>query len=130
MKMFFSVIAMIAVTCLLTSCSSTGQSSSRMAANFINKQNVVTTTKEPYPAKSPEVVAFYTSQRKPQRPYRIIGMATVSKYNLFGIQRQEATLQSMLQKLAASVGGDAVINLTHDDQSIQANIIAFEKILV
>jgi hypothetical protein len=130
MKMFSSIIVTMTVAYLLESCSSTGPSSSQLAANFINKQKIITTTKETYPAKNPQWVTFYTSQNKPQRPYRIIGTATISKYNLFGIQRQEATLQTMMQKLAASIGGDAVINIMHDTQSIQANVIAFEKILV
>jgi len=99
MRMPYKYIATIAVAFLLTSCSTTGQPPTQVASNFIYKQNVVNTSKQQYPRKNPKSVALY-SKKEPHTAYRVIGVATVSKYNLLGMQRQELTMENMMKKLA------------------------------
>jgi hypothetical protein len=130
MRPSYSFLTTLALAFLLESCSTPGQSTPQVASNFIHRQHVVTTTKETYPPKNPQIVALYINDKGPHAPYRVIGVATISKRNLFGIERQDATLHEMMKKLAASVGGDGLINVSSNNESMQANIIAFQKIMI
>jgi len=132
MKKTYSFATVIALALILGGCSCTGPgpTSTQMATNFIKRQHVLATTKEKYPAKNPHAVALYTSEQKPLMPYRIIGVATVSKYNLLGMHRQEDTVHEMMRNLAASIGGDGIINVSNHGDSMQASVIAFQRILI
>lgn len=77
--------------------------------------------------KDPISVTFYTHGQKPTDKYTIIGKGTISKFNVGGIKRQTATLHDAMRNLAASMGGDAIINIEHDDKSITATVIAYQK---
>ena len=125
-SLLFAVIAAF----LLGGCSTNGQSTTQIASNFINRQSVTNTTKEAYLAKNPQHIAMYVNDQKPLTPYRIIGVAKVYKYNLIGIQREEATMQNMIKKLAASIGGDGVINVNVGHETMEAKVIQFQKILL
>jgi hypothetical protein len=61
------------------------------------------------------------------RPYKVVGKATVSKYNVAGFKRQEATIRDIMREFAASMGGDALINIQTDDKTISATIIAYQE---
>lgn len=74
--------------------------------------------------KNPINVAVYT-HKNPDKPYVIIGKEIISKYNLGGIKRQEASLHDTMRNLAASIGGDAVINVEHHNDKIIATVIAY-----
>lgn len=130
MRMSYPFLAAITIAFLLGGCSTTGQSTTQVASNFINRQHVVTTTKETYPAKNPQTIALYSSDKTPHAPYKVIGVATVSKYNLLGMPRKDDTVHDMMKSLAASVGGDGLINVSSGDENVQANIIAFQKIMI
>lgn len=132
MKISSLMITTVVAAFLLTSCASyTGHpSATQLAGNVLHREAVIATSKEKYPPKNPQHIAFYSQEQKPSRPYRIIGIATVSKTNFIGITRREDAIDTIMQKLAASIGGDAVIDMRIDDHNVQANIIAFEKILV
>lgn len=123
-------IATFLITGCSTCCSTGGKSPKQLASNFINRQDIVKTTQEIYPEKNPKTVALYTSDQSPHAAYRVIGIATVSKYNLFGVHRDESILHSMMQNLAASIGGDGLININANERNIQASVIAFQKILI
>lgn len=125
----FSVV-IIVIAALLGGCATKGQSAQQLAANFIHRQNVTPTTQESFPAKNPERIALYKSQQKPLTPYRIIGIASVSKRNLIGMEREEPTMHEMMRRLAASIGGDGLIDIRNENDSLQANIIQFQKILI
>lgn len=120
----------IAIMFALSSCTATRQSTTQVAANFLNRQSVVATTNEIYPAKNPEKIAVYTPRKTPHAAYRVIGIAKISKYNMLGMQRQEQTMQDMMKNLAASIGGDGIMNVSHDPKFMHAKIIAFQKILI
>jgi len=96
----------------------------------LKKEKVITTTQTKYPAKSPQHIAFYLEKNSPERPYRIIGVGIVSKYNFIGMQRPEPAMHTIMRNLAASIGGDAIMNINKGNQAMEANIIAYEKVLI
>jgi hypothetical protein len=108
-----SLLATALLVLLISSCSS-----------------VRTTSPDVYPAKNPQAVSVYTKDQSPHTAYRVIGIANVSKYNFLGLPRQAATMQALLKQQAASIGGDGVINVSENDARMQANVIAFQKILI
>lgn len=130
MRPSLSMLGMTMVATVLTGCATSGQSPTQVASNFINRQQVVTTTSESYPVKNAQKVSLYNKDQNPHTAYRIIGVAKVSKFNLLGMERQEATMRDMMKTLAASVGGDGLIDIHQSHDAMQANIIAFQKILI
>ncbi|HLB43006.1 MAG TPA: hypothetical protein VJN02_09215 [Gammaproteobacteria bacterium] len=130
MKRIYRMVASAGMITLLISCSTTGKSPTQVASNFINGQSVVHTTKETYPARNPQQVALYIGDKTPHTAYRVIGIAKISRYNLLGLKRQNAALENMMKKLAASIGGDGIIDIYTNNDSMQANIIQFQKILI
>jgi len=77
--------------------------------------------------KNPMSVALYTQGTKPKTPYKILGSEKVSKYNIVGIKRQEAHVREAMRTLAANLGGDAVIDIQHNDKNIIGTVIAFDS---
>lgn len=134
MRMSYPIMATIAATLLLGSCSTTGQSTGpstiQTASNFINRQHIVTVTPIAYPPKNPKQVALFTPDKAPHAAYRVIGVATVSKYNALGMKRHDETMSDMMKSLAASIGGDGLINVNSNDEAMEAKVIAFQKILL
>lgn len=116
------------IVSMLTACTTHNQPTPRLAANFINRESVQATTKEKFPAKNPQTVAIY--KEKPLTPYRIIGVAKVAKYNFIGLPRKEETLQDMMKHLAASIGGDGLINVNANHDGLEAKVIQFQRILL
>jgi len=101
----------------------------QVASNFLQRQHVTKMTDEAFPIKSTQTISLYTNN-SPLLAYKIIGKARVSKFNLFGKKRQEDTLHEMIKKLAASIGGDGLINIQNNEKELQANVIAYQKILI
>lgn len=92
-------------------------------------QEKVTALAEPiknYDLKDPVTVSFY-SKGHPRSPYQIIGKETVSKFNHVGIKRQEAIIRDTMRQLAASIGGDAVIDVRHDKTFVTGTVIRLGK---
>jgi hypothetical protein len=122
-------IIIFTIAVLLTGCMAQGRTPTQVATSLINRESITTTTHDIYPVKNPQTVALYTNE-KPHAAYRVIGIAKVSKYNMFGIERQNNTLHSMMKNLAASIGGDGLIELNHTNDNVQAKVIAYQKILI
>jgi hypothetical protein len=79
--------------------------------------------------KDPVSVSFLNRQI-PDRPFRVLGEAKVEKYYAVGIKRQEATIRDLMREQAASLDGDAIINIKNDEKTITATVIAYKKMLV
>ncbi|HVY53316.1 MAG TPA: hypothetical protein VHA13_02235 [Gammaproteobacteria bacterium] len=75
----------------------------------------------------PQRILFYNVNSAIKRPYRVIGKSTVSERNIIGFKRNTETVHDIMRKIAASMGGDAIINIQKDDQNIHGTIILFEK---
>lgn len=129
MRPLYAIILSVPVV-LLIGCASTNRCTTQLASNYFNQQNIVATTKEYYPPKNPKHIALYSEAYMPLAPYRIIGIATVSKYNLIGTLREQETLDVMMKNLAASIGGDALIKIANTDNNVKAHVIQFQRILI
>jgi hypothetical protein len=113
------VFALLLATSTLSACT-----------HSLNHEQVVTTTNQVYPAKNPQHVALYNEADSPNNPYRIIGVARISKFNLLGMKRPDTTVQALMKNMAASIGGDGLMNVTHTDDMVEGNVIAFQRIMI
>ncbi len=77
--------------------------------------------------KNPMEVSFYSNGKMPNNPYTVLGQATVSKYNLVGIKRQDATIHDAMRTMAASMGGDAIIDVKKDYHSVSGTVIMYHQ---
>jgi hypothetical protein len=82
------------------------------------------------PHKKDPITVSFLSNQKPARPYQVIGTTVVAKYNTVGIKRQEAIIRDLIRQQAASLGGDAVIDVKHNGNAISATVIAYKQVLV
>lgn len=76
--------------------------------------------------KNPLTISFY-SKNKLKSPYIVIGKESISKFNMGGNKRQEASIRDGMRELAAAMGGDAVINIKHDANTISGTVIAYQN---
>jgi hypothetical protein len=77
----------------------------------------------------PIKVSVLTHQDKPAHPYKVIGKARISKYNVVGIKRQEATMREIMRQLAVSMDGDAVIDVKNHGRDLVATVITYNETL-
>jgi hypothetical protein len=77
--------------------------------------------------KDPLNVAMYTQGQKPANPYKVLGTESISKFNFGGIKRQTASIHDAMRDLAAKMGGDAVINIAHDDKTVTGTVITYQN---
>lgn len=94
------------------------------AAHIATQSTTITPPCHRY--KNPLQVSLIT-HAKPDRPYQVLGVATVSKFNVVGIKRQEATIRDIMRKFAAQMDGDALIDIKITDNTISGTIIAYKK---
>ena len=86
-----------------------------------------TVTKLPHVDKDPMTVSFYSHATPLKKQYTVIGKETVSKYNVAGLKRQQAVIHDAMRKVAAAMGGDAVINIEHNNKVVTATVITYEN---
>lgn len=77
--------------------------------------------------KDPMEVKVYSEQKTLTKPFTVVGKAVISRYNPGGIKRQEAFVRDAMRNLAASMGGDAVIDLDKHGKIITGTVIAFQS---
>lgn len=130
MRLLIPSMILINIALVLSACSSSGRTPGQLASNFFNGESIKPTTHELYPAKNPQIVTFYNQRKAPLQAYRVIGVAKVSKHNLLGTTHQEQALQTMIKQLAASIGGDALIDISNTPEAIEGKVIAFQKIML
>ena len=72
-------------------------------------------------------MAVYNNTQIPAAHYTVLGKAIISEYNPVGIKRQEACIRDALRNLAATMGGDAVIELDKNNKTVTGTVIAFDN---
>jgi hypothetical protein len=77
--------------------------------------------------KDPLKVSFVGSHKNLHTPYQVIGTAAVSQFNSVGVKRQEATIHDIMRELAASLDGDAVINMDKNGNVVKGTVISFKN---
>lgn len=125
-----SKISLFCIALALTGCSSLGQPVDQLGPNptvyeVPEKPRCPVPAKKPAP-KNPLNVSIYPKGTLPEQPYKVIAVETVSKYNLGGIKRHKAGVNDALRKVAASVGGDAVIDLQYGKKTVTGKVITYE----
>lgn len=76
--------------------------------------------------KNPLAIKVYSEQKSLNKPYTVLGKAAISRFNPGGIKRQEAYMREAMRDLAASMGGDAVINLDKNGKMVTGTVITFQ----
>lgn len=109
---------------LLSGCTTTN-SPTQLASNIINRQHIATSVETAYPAKKPQEVTLYSYP--PKQAYQVIGVASVYKKNILGQERKDDTIKEMMQKLAAKIGGDGLIDFVRQNDKVQASVITYQK---
>ncbi len=128
MKTLYLLVVMN-VALILSACASTTpaatSSSSQASQTSQDTQPAVSPPKCHHHPKEPTNVSFYIDKQKPNGPYEVLGEAKVSKYNTVGVKRQEATIRDLMSQMAASIGGDAVMDFKNSNDTITAKVIAY-----
>lgn len=109
------LVIVISIGILCVSCSTSNQ-----------PQKNIKTASTATSQKNPLNVSLYKNTPAINHKYKVIGEETVSKFNKAGIKRQIAHIHDAMRKKAASMGGDAVINITHDNDKVTGTVIAYE----
>jgi len=84
-------------------------------------EGVMTIGKQ-YSATNPEKVVVYHT-KKPKTSYEEIGRVSVDKYNNFAISRSSNEIDKLLREKAASIGGNAIISVTEDFDSVSGVVV-------
>ena len=142
------LLTMINISLVLTSCASINAEKPVDTTNGAPPVTVTTTgansistgnTSSPQPKipppgcaplkkdKNPLAVSFYKNESQIKHNYKVIGTGIVSKYNTVGIKRQEAFIQDNMRKIAAAMGGDAVINVTRNSNVVSGTVVSFDE---
>jgi len=103
-----------------------GLSLALSACSSMNEQQPLDVAKEK-PASDPVNVSLYPTGAQPLHPYQVLGEGRVSKYNHGGIKRQIAYIHDKIRDIAASMGGDAVINLKDDKKIVTGTVVRYDK---
>lgn len=111
------LLSILSIVLILTSCASV--QTSKPENHKVTK-----------PSIDPLTVSFYNGKRSQEHPYHVKGKATVSQYNVVGIKRQEATIRDLMRQMAAKLGGNAVVDITHDDKAITGTVVEYNNQLV
>ena len=77
--------------------------------------------------KNPMDISFYPGGKNPSNAYTVLGEAKISKFNKVGIKRQDAVIHDALRMAAASMGGDAIIEVKHTNKAVIGQVITFER---
>lgn len=99
----------------------------RPANHTQNTTQTTPTTQKIQQKKNPLEVSFYPNGQTLNTPYKVIGEAKVSKYNTGGIKRQDAIIHDTMRSVAASMGGDAIIDIKHTHKSVIGKVITYQS---
>lgn len=85
-------------------------------------ERVMTTTSKQFPPTNSDAVKIYLTAN-PNTPFEEIGRVSVDKYSMMGTSRSGDEIYKNLREKAASIGGDAIINITEDFASMSGVVI-------
>lgn len=113
------------VCCALSSCASVNT-----VRPVNHTQNTAQKTAKIQQKKNPMEVSVYYSNislTPPYKPYIVIGEAKISNFNKGGIKRQDAIIHDAMRTLAASMGGDAIIDITRTPTAVIGKVISYQS---
>jgi hypothetical protein len=88
--------------------------------------NVMTTTSKQFLPTNPDAVKIYLT-KKPTKSFEEIGRISINKYStggaMVGVSRSNNEIYKNLREEAASIGGDAIINITEDVMTMYGVVI-------
>ena len=87
-------------------------------------ERIMKTTDETFPAKSSSNVKLYLSE-KPSQTFTTIGSVSVDKFTMLGMSRSGDEINNLLKVNAASIGGDALIDIKEDFGSVSGVVVVF-----
>ncbi|HSW93607.1 MAG TPA: hypothetical protein VLJ15_04540 [Gammaproteobacteria bacterium] len=90
-------------------------------------QTTTGTPKVTTPKKDPIAVSVYPVGKKLATPYTVLGEAKVSNYNASGIKRQDAVIHDAMRTMAASMGGDAVIDIKRTGKAVIGKVVIWQS---
>ncbi len=76
------------------------------------------------PLKDPASVAI--KDQPDNKPYHVLGTATLSQYNKAGIKRQLASIHDGMRTIATYLGGDAIVRVKEKDRIITGTVIVYQ----
>ncbi len=88
-----------------------GGCASSDVTEFVEGGNAMATTHTKLSPTSSSAVKVYDSSNKPHH-YRVVGRISADNYNMVGIEHSQESVLEELQKQAASLGANGVINLS------------------
>jgi hypothetical protein len=118
----YSVLAILIVGTILSACSSSQKTLSldRPVAYIHSDRKTF--------SEDPATISLYTPDKIPPASYHVVGEAIVSRYNPVGIMRQKAIIHDHLRSLAASMGGNAIINIRKNRKYVMGTVISMPDI--
>ena len=108
---------------VMTGCETT-QHITQQTKQTVDGVQVVNISKRQYSPTNPECV-FFIKGKKLNTSYQKIAVISVDHYNLVGIKRQQAIIDDLLKNNAASLGGNAIIDVHENDGKIVGHVIRF-----
>ena len=100
--------SLLAVTTLgLTVCTSSDLNALIAQSDEVSSSNVRLAATDPS-----QVKIYYTNQDVPKN-YKVIGRVTAEIYNMIGMEHSQSAIVAQMQKQAASLGANGVMNVTN-----------------
>jgi hypothetical protein len=118
------LLSIINVALIMSGCAA------NVSHQTLETDHQTTVTPAPCRAHKDPINVSVITKEKPAQPYKVVGKTRVSKYNVVGFRRQEAVIRDIMRQLAASVDGDAVIDVKNNDKEITATVITYQHALV
>jgi hypothetical protein len=102
-----SLFVLICTCLLICGCSTTKTSKQTQKPKPIKTKQIKQAHFSPV---LPESITLLNTE-PPTTKYKVIGQVAVNRYNKVGVKRQKAIINDLIRNKAASLGGDAVVNI-------------------
>lgn len=118
-KIISKLILLTATLSALSACSTTDMQAMASGGSAIATSDVR------YAATQLNHVKLYYGSERCQRHYKIIGRVSASNDNLIGIPHSAQTIDNKLKEEAASLGADAVIDITSNLEHTSGQAVVY-----